>query len=196
MKIIKHRVNTINQLITTPSNFGVEIDIRTLGSDLIIHHDPFEKGVKFVDWLEYYKHDFLVVNVKEDGLEHFIFNLIKEYKIENFFYLDQPFPSLYKFSKTVPQFCAARVSDIESVESAIKLQSGWVWLDSHTGDWDYLLNAMKHFANTDIKTCLVSPELQRNNYKKELVLLRHLISNFSISFEAVCTKYPNMWINP
>jgi len=193
--IIKHRVNTIDQLISTPVNYGVEIDLRTSGSNLIINHDPFKEGVKFSDWLEYYNHEQLIINVKEDGLESFIFDLIKEFKIEKFFFLDQSFPSLYKFNEAFPQFCSVRVSDFESVENAITLKAGWAWLDSHTGNWSYLLNAAEQLASINIKTCLVSPELQRINYEEEFLELKNLISTFSIKFEAVCTKFPDLWVD-
>jgi hypothetical protein len=191
--IIKHRVNTINEIISTPNSYGVEIDLRTFGSEIIIHHDPFHKGVKFSEWLQYYNHKFLVLNVKEDGLEPFISELIKKFKVKNYFFLDQPIPSLFKFSKTAPQFTSVRVSDIESTENALKINASWAWLDSHTGDWEYLINAMEQLKSRNIKMCLVSPELQRTNYEKELSQLKKLTSESSIGFDAVCTKYPNIW---
>jgi hypothetical protein len=86
--IIKHRVNTINEIISTPYSYGVEIDLRTFGSEIIIHHDPFHEGVKFSEWLQYYNHKFLVLNVKEDGLETFISELIEKFKVKNYFFLD------------------------------------------------------------------------------------------------------------
>ena len=47
MHKILHRVNTIALLEKTPSNFGVEVDIRSYGGNLIIHHDPFKQGELF-----------------------------------------------------------------------------------------------------------------------------------------------------
>ena len=193
MIIIKHRVNTINEIVSTPYSYGVEIDLRTFGSEIIIHHDPFHEGVKFSEWLKYYNHKFLVLNVKEDGLEKFISELIEKFKVKNYFFLDQPIPSLFKFSKTSPQFASVRVSDIESTENALKINASWAWLDSHTGDWDYLLNAMEQLKSRNIKMCLVSPELQRTNYEKELLQLKKLTSKSLIGFDAICTKYPNIW---
>ena len=193
MIIIKHRVNTINEIVSTPYSYGVEIDLRTFGSEIIIHHDPFHEGVKFSEWLQYYNHKFLVLNVKEDGLETFISELIEKFKVKNYFFLDQPIPSLFKFSKTSPEFASVRISDVESTENALKINSGWAWLDSHTGDWDYLLNAMEQLKSKNIKMCLVSPELQRTNYEKEISQLKKLTSKSLIGFDAVCTKHPNIW---
>ncbi len=193
MIIIKHRVNTIDEIISTPSSYGVEIDLRTFGSEIVIHHDPFHKGVKFSEWLQYYNHEFLVLNVKEDGLEPFILDIIKKFKIKKYFFLDQPIPSLFKFSKISPQFASVRVSDLESTENAQKINAGWAWLDSHTGDWDYLLDTMEQLKSRNIKMCLVSPELQRTNYEKEILQLKKMTSKSLIGFDAICTKYPNIW---
>ena len=56
MQIILHRVNTIQQLKDVETVYGVEIDIRAFGTELIIHHDPFVVGEKFSDWLNYFNH--------------------------------------------------------------------------------------------------------------------------------------------
>jgi hypothetical protein len=44
-----------------------------------------------------------------------------------------------------------------------------------------------------VKICLVSPELQRINYEDEVLLLKNWISKSLIDFDAICTKYPNIW---
>ena len=191
--IIKHRINTVQELKNTQRNFGVEIDVRTLGADLIIQHDPFEHGIKLVEWLKYFSHKFLIVNLKEDGLESYIIKLLEEHNISNFFFLDQSIPMLYKSSLAYPGICSTRISDIESVETALKINTGWVWLDSHSGNWDYLNEACLKLANTRIKKCFVSPELQRQNSEQELIELKALINKLSINFDAVCTKYPEKW---
>jgi hypothetical protein len=193
MIIIKHRVNSIEDLINTPNHLGVEIDLRSSDSELIISHDPFSKGVSFKKWLKYYKHAFLILNVKEEGLEKFAVNLLKEFEVNTFFFLDQSMPSLYKMSKVLPELCCSRVSEIESIENVLKLNVAWVWFDSHSGNWEYIQGATERIANTGIKKCLVSPELQRPNYEGEINSLKNLISQYKIKFEAVCTKYPEKW---
>ena len=51
MILISHRRNLIEELKNTPKKYGVEIDIRTRGKDLIINHDPYKKGVLLKEWL-------------------------------------------------------------------------------------------------------------------------------------------------
>jgi len=196
MKIIKHRINTIEELISTPELFGVEIDLRTNNSQLILEHDPFStRQVMFTDWLKFYNHGLLIINVKEDGLEKEILEVTHNFGITNFFLLDQAFPTLYKFSKNHRSLCCARVSDIESVETVLKLNVGWIWFDSHTGNWDYLQNAFKKLADFSFNTCLVSPELQRKDYMNEIEFLKNEIARLDISFDAVCTKDQSLWVN-
>ncbi len=193
MIIIRHRINSINELLNIDSDHGVEIDLRSLGQELILEHEPFKNGVKLSEWLRHYNHKYLIVNLKEDGLETKAIDILNDYRIRNFFFLDQSFPSLYKLSRITPEFCSARVSDFEPISSALSLKPGWLWFDSHSGDWEYLRDAFLALENQNIKTCLVSPELQRVDSDIEIVNLKTIIKEMSINFDAVCTKLPHNW---
>lgn len=167
--------------------------MRTFDSELILNHDPLKPGVKFYDWLKHYKHSFLIINVKEDGLETHALDLMNEFGIDKFFFLDQPVPSLFKAAKIFPDVCCARISDLESIESAIKMNVSWVWLDSLSGNWDYLLDAIEKLSRIGIKMCLVSPELHRLSFEQELSKLRSMLNEAPMKIDAVCTKYPKKW---
>ncbi len=93
---IAHRINSINQLKHIDTRFGVEIDLRSEGNDLVLHHDPFLSGVLFEEWLEYFEHQFLILNVKEEGLENEINCLLERHNIQEYFFLGQSFPSMIK----------------------------------------------------------------------------------------------------
>ena len=56
MELIAHRRNTIVELRDTPVQYGVEVDIRSQGSRLVIHHDALVSGEFFEDWIEAYRH--------------------------------------------------------------------------------------------------------------------------------------------
>ena len=193
MIIIRHRVNKISDLVSIPPDQGVEIDLRSFGGELILEHDPFRNGEKFIDWISYFHHKQLVLNVKEEGLEKTIVEILEDLKISSYFFLDQSFPSLYKLSRIMPGICSARVSEYEPIQSAILLKPGWIWFDSHTGNWDYLDRSFDAIRKTPIKTCLVSPELQRPEYGSEIIELKSRIGRLSINFDAVCTKLPDIW---
>ena len=62
--IYVHRVNTQEQLKSISKSFGLEIDLRSEGNEIILHHDPFEKGLNFEIFLEKYSHNGLILNIK------------------------------------------------------------------------------------------------------------------------------------
>ena len=78
MIFIKHRVNKIRDLKKLNKEYGVEIDIRSNGKNLYLHHDPYKKGESFIKWLRYYNHNVIVLNVKEEGLEDQIIKIKRE----------------------------------------------------------------------------------------------------------------------
>ena len=43
MNFIAHRINTIEELKRIDKKYGVEMDIRDYGNDLILSHDPFKE---------------------------------------------------------------------------------------------------------------------------------------------------------
>lgn len=131
MKLIAHRRNTIDELRATNPQYGIEIDIRSLGDQLILQHDPFLSGESLTEWINAYQHGTLILNVKEEGLEARLIDLMRKKNITDYFFLDQSFPFLVKWSKTGEHRCAVRVSEFESVETALALAGkvDWAWID-------------------------------------------------------------------
>ncbi len=51
--IIQHRANTSSELNRCSVNYGVEVDIRNHGNDLIVEHDPFISDRETLEhWLD------------------------------------------------------------------------------------------------------------------------------------------------
>ncbi|MDR1657155.1 MAG: hypothetical protein LBT47_06310 [Deltaproteobacteria bacterium] len=192
--IIAHRINTIEALKTVQPCFGVEIDIRSRGLDLILHHDPYAQGEYFSSWLDHFHHRTLILNVKEEGLEERILKLMKLHEISDFFFLDQSFPFLLKTARTGEKRCAVRVSEYESPDTALNLAGlvEWIWLDCFTR---FPVTAVEAqiLKKAGFKLCLVSPELQGRDPKTEIPALRKFLTQQSITIEAVCTKYQGLW---
>ncbi len=193
MEIIYHRRNNIDLLVSTPIDFGVEIDIRTYKNKLIIHHDPCCQGADFEEWLKFYKNGTLILNVKEEGLENMILKILKRHNIQKFFFLDQTFPFLIKTSREGEKRCAVRFSEYESLETVLNLRGliDWVWVDFFN---KLPLNneSFMKIKNNKFKICLVSPELQSFG-EKEVIELKRTLKNQKINVDAVCTKYPSLW---
>jgi len=194
IKIIMHRINTISELKKIPCSYGVEIDVRSQNNKLILNHDPFKQGEKLSNWLNFYSHSFLIINVKEEGLEKNIFKLLKKFKVKNFFFLDQSFPFLIKHLKFLSKKTAVRFSEYESIETVLNLKNkvNWVWVDCFSKKPISKINFQK-IKKTRIKICYVSPELQgEKNIKKIKDFIKKIKKN-KLHPEAVCTKFPQLW---
>ncbi|WP_310630226.1 phosphatidylinositol-specific phospholipase C/glycerophosphodiester phosphodiesterase family protein [Paraburkholderia sp.] len=194
MKLISHRRNTIAELEATPRQYGVEVDIRSQGAELVIHHDPFESGTPFDAWLAAYEHGTLILNVKEEGLEARLIKMMSEKGLEDYFFLDQSFPFLVKWSRLGERRCAVRVSEYESIETALTLAGrvDWIWVDCFT---HFALTAeeARRLRDAGFKLCLVSPELQGRDANVEIPQLVDLLAERNIEADAVCTKRPDLW---
>lgn len=192
MKVICHRRNQIAELTATPTDYGIEVDIRSQGERLIIHHDPFAEGVDFKAWLSEYRHGTLILNVKEEGLEDALLTLMAERGIDDFFFLDQSFPFLIRTANRGETRCAVRVSEFETVETALSLAGriDWVWVDCFTR-FPLTADDAQRLQEAGFKLCLVSPELQGRS--GEIGKMRALLDKLDITYDAVCTKEPAAW---
>ena len=191
---ISHRVNTIEALKKTPSDMGVEIDIRSNGEDLILHHEPFEVGILFKDWLEYFSHKTIILNVKEEGLELKVLELMKINNIKDFFFLDQSFPFLMKTALFGESRCAVRVSEFEDIQTALSLSNmvDWIWVDCFTR-FPLTANDATKLIDSGFKLCIVSPELQGRTDAAHIIKYKNKIKLLGISGDAVCTKHADLW---
>ena len=193
MQIIVHRRNTVDQLNETSASYGVEVDIRSQGDALTIHHDPYVHGESFDDWISAYRHRTLILNVKEEGLEERLLKLMAEREISDFFFLDQSIPFLIKTARAGESRCAVRVSEYETVESALTLAGkvDWVWVDCFTR---FPLDATSagRLKDAGFKLCVVSPELQGRD-TSEIADMRQLFDRHGFFADAVCTKAPPLW---
>lgn len=194
MKLISHRLNTVAELLATDPKYGVEVDIRSEGTRLIIHHDPFVTGESFDEWIDKYRHGTLILNVKEEGLEARLISLMESKGIDDYFFLDQSFPFLVKWSKAGVHKCAVRVSEFESVDTALTLAGkvDWIWVDCFNYFPVTEQDAQK-LKSAGFKLCLVSPELQGRDANIEIPKLVSLLRERNIFADAVCTKRPDLW---
>lgn len=191
MKIIKHRINTINQLKSNDID-GVELDLRYHNTDIILHHDPFVNGEKFEDFLKEFNMRFMILNIKSEGIEEEVLRLVRKYKVPDYFFLDTSIPFMIKYINKGWNKFAVRYSEYEPLNLALKFKNKveWVWVDCFNYlpiDNQSFMQLKKYF-----KICLVSPELQGHElsmiekFKKQLI---------GLEIDAVCTKRPDLWRN-
>lgn len=206
MLIIEHRCNSIERLLSASKANGCEVDLRNHGDSLIVAHDPFDDtGPNFSDWLNSFDHEFLIVNVKEEGLEIKIFEELRKHGVVNFFILDETFPYIRKWALAGVANFALRVSEFEHYKTALLLASdlakvnkkiSWIWVDTFSGQ---TLSSIgyQQLKEAGFKLCFVSPELHESNkhidWRKQIRSYKALIADAQILPDAVCTKLPDLW---
>ena len=190
MEIIIHRVNSIRKLNILPTRYGVEIDVRSYRSNLILNHEPKNNGDKLYDYLGRYKNGTIIFNIKEAGIEYEVISLAKKFKIKSFFLLDVEHPFIIKSKRSIKKNLAVRFSEFEPIALSNKLKkfTDWMWIDTinKLPINKNNLNIIKNF-----KTCVVSPERwkRKKDIKKYLRFFK--INNYmpdAVMTDLNCSK--------
>lgn len=190
---VSHRVNDLERIAALPGDLGAEIDIRSRGGTLILHHEAHRDGPGLAEFLDVYarcrRERLLILNPKEDGLDAEMLALLKERDIENFFFLDLTLPSTVRLAmRGGERRVALRVSEYETAEAARRFagKADWVWLDCFSGEPPAA--ALARELGRDFKVCLVSPELE--GYPADRI---ERFKPLLPEVHAVCTKHPEAW---
>lgn len=195
MLVCVHRVNSRQALSRVPQSLGVEIDIRSWGDTLHLEHDPYVRGEDFEYWLEGYSHAFIILNVKEEGLEERIISLLDDRGISDWAFLDQSVPFLIKLLRSGETRTMIRESEHErmpiSASTAVKAE--WIWLDSFTGRLPSD-NRLTELVEEGYKFMIVSPELQGRDPQYEVKDLLQRFKELDLPVSGVCTKKPELWL--
>jgi len=165
MEIIIHRVNSLAKLRQIPERYGVEVDVRSFGSKLILNHEPKFNGQLLKDYLHEYKHGTIIFNIKEAGIEKEIISLSEKYKIKKFFLLDVEHPFIITSKIRYKKYLSVRFSEFEPIQLANKFQrfTSWIWIDT-VNKLPLSIKEIKIIRK--FKSCLVSPE--RWNRKNDI----------------------------
>ena len=174
--------------------FGTETDIRDYKGKLVISHDiADEKCINVKEMFEIYKkYDNalpLALNVKADGLQVKLKELLEEYKITNYFVFDMSVPDgLGYLKQNIKAF--TRESEYEKIPSFYDESCG-IWLDEFQGHWITKEVIEKHIKNNK-QICIVSPDLHKREYKKEWQHYKDIEKELSIDNLMICTDYPEI----
>ena len=197
-QFICHRINTINELKNIDKQFGTEIDLRDdhNSGKLILAHDPFINGIYFEDYLENYKHNTLILNIKSERIELQCLELLEKYNINNYFFLDSSFPMIYLLNKEYKNNnISCRFSEYENLNNFLdnKNMFSTIWIDCFT---KFPLNKENYelIKNENKKICIVSPELQKQPDK--ISEYRNYMIENNIFPDMICCKVYNIinWI--
>ena len=192
---ILHRINNIDELVKIDTSYGVEVDVHAYGKKLVVHHDAFEDGPYLSDWLNACGKRLVILNIKEEGIETRVRELAIKSDVKDFILLDLSFPALIKLTRIGESRIAIRVSEYESVENALLLESkiDWVWLDCFEG-FPIKEEEFQKIKDSNFKICLVSPEL--HGYPRnvnDIYNYQEFMQNINAQVDAVCSKFPELW---
>ena len=126
-------------------------------------------------------------------MEKYVLDILKKYKVKNFFFLDQSFPFLLKTITSGEKRCAIRISEFESIDSAYNLAGRieWVWID-YFNKFPLNRTEFMRLKKLGYKICIVSPEIQGKEINEIKILKNFLIQN-KIYPDAVCTRELGLW---
>jgi hypothetical protein len=191
---IAHRVNTVEGLNATPRGYGVEMDLHAYGDRLVVHHDALTDALDFEQWLAAYHHAFVILNVKEEGIEGRVREMALAHGIERFFLLDLSVPALVKMVRAGERRVAVRVSKFESVAGALALGglAEWIWLDVFDPELPVTSDEYRALQQAGFKICLVSPELHGRDIAG-IAALKARLERDALTADAVCSKRLDLW---
>jgi hypothetical protein len=193
---IIHRVNTITELATIPTQYGVEVDVRVHNKKLILNHDPYESGELFENYLKNYQHAFLIVDVKTEWIATDILKVLHRNNIENYFLLGLSIPEIIALEKNHFTSIAVRYSEYEPIAGALALAGrvDWVWIDTFT-KLSLTHGEHEQIKKVGFKTCLVCPE--RWGRPEDISRYKKYLLKKKIKLDAVMTAQPFVeeWIS-
>ncbi|MAX23466.1 MAG: hypothetical protein CMJ19_03090 [Phycisphaeraceae bacterium] len=172
--------------------FGTETDIRDCAGQLVISHDP-PKGNEmtvrqfFSIYREHSTTDLpLALNIKADGLQPMLNELLDEFSVRNYFIFDMSIPDALA-SRRNGLTLFTRLSEYESESSLFKDSVG-VWIDSFYRRW-YEQKDIMRILEAGKKVCIVSDELHKRDPRPLWNWLVKLPSDISTRI-MLCTDLP------
>lgn len=190
----KHQKNTMEALtLALKEGYGLETDVRDLNGELVISHDMPQTGaIPFEELLTHYKQNnfssTLAINIKSDGLQQKLLELLTKHSIEKYFVFDMSIPDTLGYLKNgAKTYC--RRSDIENHPELTRITQG-VWLDELKSEW---IN--EHVILTESKTtqsvCIVSAELHGRAFDGQWGHIKRAIElGCPASNLMLCTDFP------
>lgn len=192
MIIVAHRINNLFLLKKIPVNFGVEIDLRSYKKKIILNHEPFKGGIELKNFLKFYKHKLLIANIKEAGIENNVIQILKKFKIKNYFLLDVEQPFIWSSVEKKFKNIAIRFSENEDIKNAKQYigKFKWIWIDTKT---KFPVNKKNYKIINKFKSCIVCPERWGRN--KDIIKYKKRIINNKFNITAVMTdlRYLSLW---
>lgn len=200
MKILSHRgawsfpeeKNTAAAFEHSFKNgFGTETDLRDYNGRIVISHDMAdEKSIPAEEFFKIYN-SFdntlpLALNVKSDGLQAAVKDLLAKFSITNYYFFDMSIPDTLGYLRGgMPVYM--RQSEYEP-QPALYDKADGIWLDAFEGTWYTEKEITAHTQNGK-HVAIVSPDLHKREYKEHWQFLKD--SGISTNDKVMlCTDFP------
>ncbi len=173
--------------------FGIETDIRDHNGHLVISHNPPTGNcLSLEEFLGLYQlygnNSILALNVKADGLQILLQEILNQFKIENYFLFDMSIPdTLLYLKQKMPIF--TRLSEYE-VSPIFYEQTMGIWIDCFTKNW-FSKREITQYLEAGKKVCLVSPELHQRSHQSFWLSLRKWEVHHNQNL-MLCTDLPEL----
>ena len=154
---------------------GIETDLRDYNGKLVISHDVANDTSPLAEEMFKMYRDLglnvqLALNVKADGIQKMLGELLEHYQIKNYFLFDMSVPELV-VNDARGLYYYTRNSDIES-DCVMYQRASGVWVDYFYDDLWLNEQVLAKHINQKKKVCIVSPELHGKDYKQLWKLLK------------------------
>ena len=174
--------------------FGTEMDIRDYKGELVISHDIADESCILVkEMLDIYNKYGgnlpLAFNIKSDGLQMKLKELLEKYDIENYFVFDTSIPDGLQYLKE-DIILFTRESEYE-VRPAFYDEASGIWLDEFKGHW-ITQEVIERHINSNKKLCIVSPDLHKREYKIEWTHYKKIEKKLGLNNIMICTDFPEI----
>ncbi len=189
---IAHRILNLEDYYKLPQKVGLEFDVHAYGDQLVVSHDAFRNGIKFEDFISKVKNRFLAINIKEEGIEKRVFDILSEKGCENFFLFDVSVPQIFRLGKFYSKHLAFRLSQIEQINFKFcREYAEYLWIDTFDGSFWLNKDLILELKKLSFKLCFVSPELHNPPLGNSDTFNKKLNAHISLlgKNDMVCTKY-------
>lgn len=156
------------------NNIGIETDIRDYQGELVISHNVADSTCDKVDEVfKLYKRlntsAKLALNVKADGIQDLLVELLNKHNIDNYFVFDMSIPEAVVYNDRKINYYT-RNSDIEN-QCVLYENAQGVWVDAFYNDWD-IETAIKNHLSQGKEVSLISPEIHKKDEKQTWEMLK------------------------
>lgn len=177
---------------------GVETDVRDCNGSLVISHDMpmFDDALTLNEFLEVYvkigKPGMLALNIKSDGLQIQLKDLLIKYAVTEYVVFDMSIPDTFGYIRE-KMAVAVRMSEYEDGQWLLN-DVDTIWLDAFNSEW-YNRNTIVSLLELGNRVFVVSPELHGRAHLPLWSILQgipaHLVHNVYLCTDLVTEAMEN-----